>query len=232
MSNAGLEVLRDRVDRLGDSGRRRGLPLEADRDRILQHVAGERHDRLGHGGAEEQGLPLGRKVPEDAPDVGEEPHVEHPVRLIEHQNLEPTEAGIGLSHVIEQPARGRDDHIDAAPQGMLLRPHAHTAEDRRRCDWSVHREVLQVFLDLCGELTGWRDDERPRCPARLADQPVEDREQEGRRLAASSLGASEDVPAFDGGGKRFGLNRRGTGETELLDTAEETGMQLETGERH
>jgi hypothetical protein len=126
----GLEILRHRIHRVGDSRGGRGLPLEADRHRVLQHVPGERHDRLRHRRAEEQGLPLGRESPKNPADVGEETHVEHPVRLVEHQHLESVEAGVGLPHVIEQPARCRNDHVEAAPERVLLRSHAHAAEDR------------------------------------------------------------------------------------------------------
>jgi hypothetical protein len=44
--------------------------------------------RIGHRGAEEERLPLGRQVTQDLPDLGQEAHVEHPVGLVQHQDLE------------------------------------------------------------------------------------------------------------------------------------------------
>ena len=85
----------------------------------------------------------------------------------------------------------------------------------------MDREIAQVFLDLRGQLARRCDDQGARGAARLADETVQDREQERGGLAAPGLGAAEDVAALDGRRERFGLDWRGTGETELFDTAEE-----------
>ena len=47
--------------------------------------AGKVLDLLGHGGGEEEGLPLPREVGEDGPHVLLETHVNHPVSLVHHQ---------------------------------------------------------------------------------------------------------------------------------------------------
>src|SRR5215210_898746 len=45
-------------------------------------------DLARHGRGEEQRLPLRGELGEDAPDGGQEAHVEHPVGLVEHQHLD------------------------------------------------------------------------------------------------------------------------------------------------
>ena len=50
---------------------------------------------------------------EDPADVGHEAHVEHPVGLVEDEDLDLAEVGRALPHEVEQAARGRDQDLDA-----------------------------------------------------------------------------------------------------------------------
>ena len=165
-------------------------------------------------------------------DVGQEAHVEHAVGFIEHEVLEPGELGVRLAEVVEQPARRRDDDVDAAPERVLLRPHADAAEDRRAGDRRVHREVVQVLEDLCRQLARGRQHQRAGRAARPVDQLVEDREQERRRLPAAGHGAGEHVAPLEGGRNGVFLDRGGAGKAEFLHALEEAGVKLEATERH
>src|SRR5205085_7249441 len=73
--------------------------------------------------------------------------------------------------------------------------------------------------------------QRARRPARLADQLVQDRQQERDGLAAPGHRAGEDVLAFESRWNRVGLDRRGPDEPEVLQTAEQVGVKLELAER-
>ena len=103
---------------------------------------------------------------------------------------------------------------------MLLRSHGHAAVDRGAGDRRVHGEVAQMLVDLRGELARRREDQRPRRPALLAEQSLEDRQEESRGLPAAGLRRREDV--FSGHGRRDGiaLDRRRPREAELLDAAQ------------
>jgi hypothetical protein len=94
----------------------------------------------------------------------------------------------------------------------------------------VHRDIVEVLHDLRGQLAGRGDDERPGGAARLVDQPVQDRQAEGRGFAAPGHGAGEDVAAGHGGRYRVGLDRGGAGEAELFDALEKAGVELQRGE--
>ena len=69
-------------------------------------------------------------------------------------------------------------------------------------------------------------------PRGLADQPVEDREDEGGGLAAPRHRAGEEVLAGEGGRDRVVLDRGGAREAQLLDAAEEVGVETEGREGH
>ena len=136
----GLELLRHRIHRLGDAGRRRRPALEIDRRRIVEHLLRQLRDRRRHRRAEEQRLALLRQMSQHAPDVGQKAHVEHPVGFVEHEKLEPAELRVRRAEVIEQPSGRADEDVDAAAERVFLRPHADAAEDRRRRERRVHGE--------------------------------------------------------------------------------------------
>ena len=149
---------------------------------------------------------------EDPLDVRQEAHVQHSVGFVEHQHLEPAELGVRLLEVVEQPARGRDDHVHATAEGVLLRPHPHPAEHCRTRERGMHGELAEMLVDLRCQLTSRRQDERPRRATRLRHEPVQDRQQERRRLATPRHGAGEQIAAFHGG--RNGLLLNGSGARE------------------
>ncbi len=198
----------------------------------LQHLLRELRDRRRHRRREEQRLAPRGKVLEDAADVGQEAHVEHPVRLVEDEDLEAGELRVREAEVVEEAPGRRDDHVDAAPERVLLRAHADAAEDGRAGHRRVDGELLQVLVDLRGELARGREDQRARRAARLGHEAVEDREDERGRLAAARHRAGEEVAAGHRGRDGVALDGRGTGEAHLLDAAEEVGVETERGEGH
>jgi hypothetical protein len=67
-------------------------------------------------GGEEQRLARERNEFADALDVGNEPHVEHAVRFIDHQELDPGEQQPAALEMVEQAAGGCDENVDAASE--------------------------------------------------------------------------------------------------------------------
>ena len=62
---------------------------------------------------------------------GSEAHVEHPVRLVEHQNLDVVEAGRPRVEVIHQPAGRGDEDRPALAERLALALLGHAADDDR-----------------------------------------------------------------------------------------------------
>ncbi len=103
-----------------------------------------------------------RQMLQHAADVGQKPHVEHAVGLVEDEDLEPLELRVGKPKVVEQTARRRDQDIHARAERMFLRAHADAAEDGGRGERRVDGESARVLVDLRGKLARGREDERAR----------------------------------------------------------------------
>src|SRR4029079_18381631 len=134
-------------------------------------------DGRRHGRREEEGLAARREVLEDATNVGQEPHVEHAVRLVEDQYFEARETSVGLPEVVQQTAGRGDEHVHPAAERLLLRPVADTAEDGRAGEARVPPELLPMLVDLLRQFARGSEDEDARGPARAPEKPVEDRQE-------------------------------------------------------
>ena len=132
-----------------------------------------------------------------------------------------------MPEVIEQPARRRDEDVDAAAERVLLRAHAHAAENRGARERRVHRELAQVLLDLRRELARRREHERARDAARLPDDAVHDRQQKRGSLAASRHRAGEHVAALECGRNGVVLNRCWAREAKLFHAAHESSVETQ-----
>src|SRR4030065_711445 len=62
-----------------------------------------------HGGREAEGLAVQRHVLQDALDLWGEPHVEHPVGLVQDQDADRPARDVPTLQVVEQAARGRHE---------------------------------------------------------------------------------------------------------------------------
>ena len=172
-----------------------------------------------------------RQDREDLADVADEAHVEHPVGLVEDEDLDPRQVDRPLAEVVEQPAGRRDDDLGAGAQRADLRVEADAAVDRGRADGVLRAVGPDALLDLERELAGRREDERAddaRAALRARRvQTLEHRQDEGGRLAGPRLGAREHVAS--GEDERDGLCLdRGRFRVALVgDGAKELGRQPE-----
>jgi len=227
----GLQVLRDRIDLMADRRRRPMRRRDGDADGIPHDRPGKGLDLRGHGRGEEKGLSLPREGVDDPPDIGKEAHVEHAVGLIEDEDLEPAEVDVPTGHVIEESARGRDDHVDAGAEGVLLGGHADAAIDRVAADLRALREAAEGDLDLGRELAGRREDEGPSVARSLLQESMEDGQKERGRLPGAGLRGPDHVAAGQDGGNRLLLDRRRRLVSEAVDRSEEDRVQTEMIER-
>jgi hypothetical protein len=79
-------------------------PRHLDTHRVLEERVDQALDLLRHGRREEQGLPPRWEQLADALDVGNEPHVEHAVGLVDDEDLHSGEQDLAAPEVIEQAA--------------------------------------------------------------------------------------------------------------------------------
>ena len=144
---------------------------------------------------------------DDPLDVGQEAHVEHAVRLVEDEDLDLAEVRDLLADEVEQPARRRDEDLDAGAQGLDLRVHRHAAVDDGRAQRHGPPVRAHALVDLHRELARGDEDQGPDRMAgrregrvRVRPEAIEDRQREGGRLAGARLRRGEDVAALRGRG--------------------------------
>ena len=120
-----------------------------------------------------------------------EPHVEHPVGLVEDQELDlrKRERAAG-DQVLQAPGCGDQDVRAACLTRLLDQPCA--AVDRGDAQRASVGDRTNVLDDLLGQLPRGRQDQR-RGPGAVAGDPVDQRDPEGQRLAGPGGGFGEHV---------------------------------------
>ena len=201
------EPLLDRIDH-------RCHRFDGDAHGIVQQIGGQPFDRLGHRRREEQRLALSGKQRQQAPDVVDESHVEHPVGLVKYEKFDLLQRDMPLPDQVEQTPRRSCQHVDAALQAVDLRTLVHAAENDAGTQRRVLGVVAERLVDLQRQFARGREDQRPdrtsAADGRPTQQVRQNRQREGRRLARTRLGRTEDIPAFQSGGDRLHLNGRGS----------------------
>ena len=177
-----------------DSSRR---ACDFDADRIVQELLGDAPDFRRHGRGEEQGLARERHQLADALDVGDEAHVEHAVGFVDDQKLDAGHQQPAALVMVEQAARRRDQHVDAARQLGVLVVERDAADDERDVELVVGAVFDEAFLHLRGEFARRLEDQRARHARAGAAlfQHGDHRQHEGGGLAGAGLRDAEHVAA-------------------------------------
>ncbi len=138
-------------------------------------------------------------------------------------------AGIEL---LEQAARGADQHIRHLAQHGGLFLEVFTAGNQARLDVGELREQLYLLEGLLGQFTGRQQDQRADLHAALAqvDQAVEQWQHEGRGLAAAGLRGHAQVTPLQGQGDGRGLHRGWLDKVKLGHGFKQAFVQGELGE--
>ncbi len=149
----------DAQDDMLDQGGRRVRRGHLDRGRVAQQLLGEPSDGLGEGRREEEALSLGRQQADDRADVVDEAHVEHPIGLVEDEELDGAEVDRSPPHEVKEPTRGGDDDLGAGLELTKLIGQAGAAVHGHRPQGSMLAVGLDALLDLDGQLTRWNQDQ-------------------------------------------------------------------------
>ena len=205
-------VVRCLFQPLHDGGRGGRLRRNLDALRPVQEVVDQALDLGRHGCREEQRLAGEGEELADALDVGDEPHVEHAVGLVDHQDLDAVEQELAALEMVEQPAGRGDHHIGATIELAVLLVIGHPADQKRHGELMALAENLEMLGDLGCEFARGLQDERPRHPRPGAPalEPGQHRQDERGRLAGPGLGNAQHVATRHH--KRYGLRlNRGRG---------------------
>ena len=167
----------------------------------------------GHGGREEEGLlALGQPL-EDLLHVVDKAHIQHPVGLVQHEDLQLAEVQQLLLVEVDETAGGGHQNIHAPADGVHLGGLAHAAEDHRRAQAEVFAVSLDALLDLEGQFPGGGENEGPdgAQPTGMGGgKTLQNGGGKGAGLAGAGLGDAQHVPPRKG--RRDGLfldGRRG-----------------------
>src|SRR5659263_719582 len=114
----------------------------------MQDSVGQMADVHRHGGAVQQVLALGGEVLDDAPDIGQEAHVQHHVRFVEDEDLDFGEVDCTLADMVQQAPRAGDDNVDAAPERVDLWIDADATVDSENGEASLAAQVAKVLGNL------------------------------------------------------------------------------------
>ncbi|KFB68492.1 MAG: hypothetical protein CAPSK01_001888 [Candidatus Accumulibacter vicinus] len=156
-----LGLGRHRVDAVGDRLGHGVAPGHFDQHRRLEHAVGQFLDLFRERRREQQALPLPGQQVDDARDVGDEAHVEHSIRLIEHERLHAGEVEALLFKEIEQPAGGRHQHLDSTADLGDLRLDVDPPENATTPDRNMPAVGLDRLVHLDRQFARWRQHQHP-----------------------------------------------------------------------
>ncbi len=209
-----------------------GRAAQADLDGlgIAQRPVAELLDFRRDGGGKQHRLSRGRTTFDNAAHVGQEPHIEHPIRFVQDENLDPVEPNHAALHLIEQAPRRRHDDVHAPTQRLVLSAIACSAEDDRGAQVGEARIIANGGLDLSREFAGGFEHERPQ--RAVLGEAGENRHRECGGLAGACLGGADEVPARHQDRDSAELDRSGVSVTRGANTFEHFGGKTEFGEWH
>mmetsp|Transcript_4688 Transcript_4688/g.11373 ORF Transcript_4688/g.11373 Transcript_4688/m.11373 type:complete len:384 (+) Transcript_4688:1033-2184(+) len=158
----------------------------------------------------EQGLPLARNLGNNLLDLGLKAHVQHPVRLIQHQVGNLVKSDLSRLQEVVQATRGGDDNLHAHTNVSQLRPLWSSTIDTRVANSRRSTKLVSLFLDLHRQLpSGGQDQDGWAGSGILARRiDVEEARQEvATSLATARLGNCHHVAAHHRNRPRLSLDR-------------------------
>ena len=186
------------------------LTRDLDLHRVLLEALGQLVDFWRHGRREEQRLTARRQQAADLLDVRNEAHVEHAVGFVDDEDFNTGQQDLAALKLVDQAARRRDQHVDAAHQLQFLLLERHAADQQGHLKLQVLAILFEVLGDLCGQLTRWRKDQRARHagPRAATLKAMDHRQDESSRLARTRLCNAGYVAAKDDLRDGLRLDRR------------------------
>ena len=134
---------------------------------------------------------------------------------------------MSLTDQVIKPARRCNQNIHASPELVHLRLLTHAAKDDARAQRKVFAIPLKVFVDLQGQFTRRRQDQRADKTLlrfSLFKKTLQNRQRKSRRLAGTGLRTAQHIPSFEHRRNGLALDRRGLGIAAALDGGKQLGI--------
>src|SRR5712692_4589251 len=112
-------------------------------------------DFAGNRRREEKRLTLLREAADDLPDVGEEAHVQHTVRLVKDEHLEVAKVDVSPPDMVQQSSGCRHDHVHPVSESSFLELHSYSSIDGFSPDPCSYCKVFQHRFRLERQFPGW-----------------------------------------------------------------------------
>jgi hypothetical protein len=208
---------------------------ERDALRVARHALRQAPDHAVEGRREEQRLAALRHARHDGVDLLLEPQVEHPVGLVQHQELDAREVHRAAVEVVLEAAGRGDDDVDRLLQRLELQPVGHATDETGRVYALAGCVAVRRLLHLHRQLARGREHQHARAPARQARrraQALQPRQHEGGGLAASRLRRNQQVAPRQHRRDRRALHRRRLGIAERREGRKKGRIQTELREAH
>ena len=170
-----------------------------------------------------------RGLGDDPVDGRLEAHVEHPVGLVEDEDLDLVERDDAAGDQVLEPAGGGDEDVGAAGGGDL-RAEADAAVDGGDTKPAGGGDGAQLIDDLAGQLAGGGEDQGRAWPGARLDA-LDQRDAEGERLARAGRGLDEQVVAGERVAETIRLDGEGLGDVAARERADHRFGDAEIGKR-
>jgi hypothetical protein len=200
--------------------------------RFLEHLGDHLAQAIAaSGGGEQQCLVRATSLGQALGVLGKA-HVEHTVGFVEHQHLDLIQRQVTGVGMLDQPAWRADQDIDLAHHRGL---HLEVLAPRHQAGLEEGElgETLDFLERLLRQLTGRQQNQRANAQALLgvavAEQPIEQRQDESGGLAAAGLGDHPQILALQCGRNRCRLHRSRLDEIKLGHGFQQAVMQGELG---
>ena len=191
--------------------------------------ARERADLAVEGCGEKHGLSSSGQAGDDPVDLRLEPHVEHPVGLVEDEDAHAVERDrVALEQVVE-PTGCRDQDVRMT-RALRLSVERNAAVDGGDAELARRDDCRELTRDLGSQLARRHQDER--CRMALAGfEPFHDRDREAERLARTGRRLGEHVASRECLGEDASLDGEGPMDVTLGELAHDARGHAEPGKR-
>src|SRR3569833_2778912 len=222
-----LVIIRHPIHLLNDLVGRRISWRYLDADGVTQNASRKLADVIRVRRGEQQILTLCRQKLHNTANIADKSHIEHAVRLVEHEALDRTQVDLALLRQVQQSAGRGDEQVAAVVERINLRVDADTTKHNNSTQPDVLPVRPRAFGHLRGQLAGRSENESPGRTATGCAQLLQQRQYESRGLTRARLSTGKHVATREHRGNGLRLNGSGIAVALFLYSTQQLGLQPE-----